>query len=138
MSHRPCAQCGAVFRDPDDNDEPVRCYACGATFPSFNVEQAKAMTPPVDPVIMIEAERIAAVWLAWHREMNHMIESGAPLVYRPPFEWSRDFKRGWAAACAEFTFARGEIGPMPAGYDDPPLTPHGLGGWLAFEARLDP
>lgn len=53
MSHRPCAQCGAVFREPDDNDEPVRCYACGATFPSFNADQA--MAAMVVPLTCVEA-----------------------------------------------------------------------------------
>lgn len=89
--------------------------------------------PAVVDGAIAEAERLAAVWLAWHREMNHAVAHGAPFVRRPPFQWSRDFLRGWAAACADFTFASSKE-PMPPGYDDPPSTAYGLAGWLAFAA----
>lgn len=50
MSHRPCARCGIVFREPDGNSAPVVCYGCGAVYPSFDEEDAR------DRIARLQAE----------------------------------------------------------------------------------
>ena len=43
MIHRPCSECGNVFREPDDNSAVPECPACGHRHPSFDTEEAVRM-----------------------------------------------------------------------------------------------